>query len=89
MGWAEPARCTRRWSSRSQKGPFPDEGRLLLLNLSTTDVEDLYFYQAVLATEGVRNVHDEVEYRSEQVHRKVDEIRDTADRVTSAINPFG
>ncbi|MGF1235792.1 hypothetical protein ACWEL8_04345 [Streptomyces sp. NPDC004690] len=29
--------------------PFPDEDRLLLLCLSTADVQDLYHYQAVLA----------------------------------------
>ncbi|MFJ8923534.1 hypothetical protein ACIREK_29160 [Streptomyces sp. NPDC102415] len=29
--------------------PFPDEDRLLLLCLSTADVQDLHFYQAILA----------------------------------------
>ncbi|MDH6439627.1 hypothetical protein M2158_008168 [Streptomyces sp. SAI-144] len=50
MVWELPDGRRERFAIRIEIWlPFPDEDRVLLMSLSTADVQDLYMYQAVLA----------------------------------------
>ncbi|MFD7921915.1 hypothetical protein ACFV3R_22135 [Streptomyces sp. NPDC059740] len=69
--------------------PFPDEDRLLLFCISTTDVQDLYLYQAVLA-----DIADTITFAGDGA-RDRDQSREDALVMASATtpkapaNPFG
>lgn len=50
MVWELPDGGQERFAIRIELWlPFPDEDRVLLMSLSTADVQDLYMYQAILA----------------------------------------
>ncbi|MDH6567409.1 hypothetical protein M2160_002430 [Streptomyces sp. SAI-117] len=64
--------------------PFPDEDRVLLMCLSTTDVQDLYMYQAVLA-----DIADTIAFDDSSRDRRGDPAVSPAVASTPTPNPFG
>ncbi|MET9457068.1 hypothetical protein ABZY05_18565 [Streptomyces canus] len=64
--------------------PFPDADRVLLLSLSTADVQDLYMYQAVLA-----DIADTIAFDDTGKDRRGDASVAPARTTTPTPNPFG
>ncbi|MFK4103437.1 hypothetical protein ACI2L1_25840 [Streptomyces sp. NPDC019531] len=82
MVWELPDGGQERFAIRIEVWlPFPDENRVLLMSLSTADVQDLYMYQAILA-----DIADTVAFGEVEEARKEEVLLVPS---TPTPNPFG